>query len=959
MVKTSNFKLGMLLILFTLLSLILMIPFTHSMKITKYEGTKNNLSMKPIKIGFQSGLNESVGINDNGSMLVNNNVIDYSYSTNSLLGYFSFNGGDFYSGSPINYSGFSVQLNSNFNVTNSMTLWAQDVFGIQYQNGIYYVYILDNLWNSTYPSFSINQSLVTGNGNFSTYNQQTFYYSFAISNNNIITYETFAPFNLYAKMDINQSSNGYPQIYMYYDFQNSTYNSGWILYDVITILVKSNNPQFLTGIQSINSYAPYSPFVTQWVVGGESSGAQLSVYNWNASMSLYYEYEGKYYSVPDAISLQPSFFTAYATAENVNQYYGIQEYYNSNLGLVYQIQGENKQEFLWQPKAYYELNGNNLTVYLTPPNGEWLISITGNNYYNETFGDHSPISFILPYGEYNINATLFAGSQGIEILHSSFNVSGGTVYVSSPVNFYVDGFSHLSGNYEFTTPVNLTFPNLYYQRNNSRMVFKYLIVNNKIVNSNTIVLYTNANVTAVYQQQYFVSFPFELKGYVNNIYQTLNNNWYNEGDQIIIPSQIIYNGSYTRYVIYKQQTYIINSSLNIIPPYYTQYYVKVNQTIPAEINGVNLTLSSNWFNKSSVITIFHIYYFNSTVREIINSNISKIVLEGPISIGIYALYQYLDVIILPNGTISNWFNSNYVITLPSMIYNGSEERYVLNQTQQIVVNKAFNITPSYIKQFYIIIKLPNETESNWFNSNYVITLPSMIYNGSEERYVLNQTQQIVVNKAFNITPSYIKQFYDVIILPNGTISNWFNSNYVITLPSMIYNGSEERYVLNQTQQIVVNKAFNITPSYIKQFYIIIKLPNETESNWFNQGFIITLPSMIYNGSEERYVLNQSNEIIVLQPVEEVPIYTKQFLVTINGVSKWYNKGSTITLSESVPIYETITWVGNYTLPNNSNLTINGPIIENAKISTNDTFVGGVVIGVIIIGAIAIILTRRH
>jgi hypothetical protein len=111
------------------------------MKTTKYEGQTINTTKMLTPIAEQSGLSESVGINDNGSALINGNIIDYSYSTNALLGYFAFYGGSFYSGNPINNAAFSVQLNSNFNVTNSMTLWAQDVFQVEYQNGFYYINI--------------------------------------------------------------------------------------------------------------------------------------------------------------------------------------------------------------------------------------------------------------------------------------------------------------------------------------------------------------------------------------------------------------------------------------------------------------------------------------------------------------------------------------------------------------------------------------------------------------------------------------------------------------------------------------------------------------------------------------------------------------------------------------------------------------------------------------------------
>ncbi len=886
--RLNNIKILSLTLLFLV---IFMIQYSYAMKITKYENIQNNVSIYNAKIDFQSGLNESIGINDNGSALINNQIVNYYYTTNSLMGYFAFYGGNFYSGPPVNNNAFSVQLNSNFNVTNSMTLWAQDVFVVESQNGLYYVYVLDNLWNSSYPSFSINQSLVSGYGNFSTSNNQVYYYSFALTNNNVLYYTTLSPFYLYTKMVLSQNSIGYPQIYMYYEFQNKTYNSGWILYDIITIRVKSNNPKFLIGIHnSINSNIPYYPFVTQWVVGGEGGGAQLSVYSWNASMMLYYEYNGRFYSVPDGVSLQPSVFTAFATAENVNQYNGITEYYNYNnsLGLVYQVHGYNKQEFLWQPNSLYILNGHLLKLYLIPPKGEWKIIISGNNgYYNETFGNYSPINYFLPSGQYNLTAILYAGPNPIISFSKTFNITGGIVNVSSPVPFYINGTSENSGRYEFSIKANITFPLIYYENSSSRMIFEYLVVNNKIIKNNSLILYANTNVTAFYKQQ---------------------------------------------------------------------YYLTVNIQIPAQINGINTTLKSNWYNESTTINIFKYYYFNNTVRELINSNVTKLQLLNPVNIYASLMYQYFVLINLPNGSISNWYNASSIIKLPIIIYNGLT-RYKLNQTSEIIINKPINITPSYIKQYYVKITLPNGTINQWYNANSTIILPKIIINGST-RYIINQTSILYASEPLNITPNYVKQYLIYIVLPNSTINNWYNSNSIISIPKIIYNGSE-RYVINQTSSIIVDKAINETISYIKQYLVRINFPNGTITAWFNNNTSIKLPKFVYISNNERYILNQSNNIIVLSPLNITPYYVKQFLATINGVSNWYNSGSIIRLYEHVPIYETITWVGNYTLPNNSNLTVNGPIIENAEISTNISFVGTTGVIVIVIVVAIIFISRRH
>ncbi len=368
-----------------------------------------------ILIPEQTGQSAAVGINDNGTAVINGAAVYYNYTVSALMGYFAFYSGSFYSGPPINQPAYSVQLNSNFNASGGMTLWAQNVFLVIYQNGVYNVSVVDNIWNSTSSGSSLNQSLVTGYGNFSTASGQVFYYDVAPR-----YYITGTPFYLYALMTINLSASGYPTVFMYYRFVNSTYDSGWIHYDTITVLVPTNITGFLTGLTG--AYAT-APFVTQWVVCGAGGASQLNVTGWNATMALYYQYNGKWYSVPDALSLQPSSFQGGVTGETVNQYYGIQEYYNNQTGLVNQTQGQNLEEFLWQPNVTYVVNGNTLTLYLTPPKGEWLINVTGIGYSNTTFGQYSPVSFTLQPGNYTVYATLYAGPNPVYTFTLNVTVS--------------------------------------------------------------------------------------------------------------------------------------------------------------------------------------------------------------------------------------------------------------------------------------------------------------------------------------------------------------------------------------------------------------------------------------------------------------------------------------------------------------------------------------------------------
>lgn len=523
-----------------ILSIILLILTLLSFKILENDNNyKNNVMMDSISIIPLSNYNLSVGINDNGSVLINNTIKNYTYGTNVFLGYFAFFGGSFYSGPPVNSQSFSVQLNSNINVTDNMTLWVQDLFLVNYFDNSYYIYIMDNLWNSTSPNSTINQFLVSGNGSFSVANNKIYYFNEALNNENIINYITKPPFYLYAMMNLTLNFNGYPQIYVYYRIKNLTFDSGWILYDIITIKIPSNNTKFLVGNQQdILPNKPNYPFVTQWIVAGGGGGSELFIYNWNASIMLYYKYDGKLYEVPDSISLRPTYFKGGITSENVSQYYGIIENYNNRQGLVYQIKGRNIQKFLWEPHVKYDINGNNLTIYLTPSMGEWQIIISSNNYYNEVLGNYSPLSFVLPGGTYYLSATLYAGSEPIITFTKLFNIT--IIKISSLAPFYINDVYYSKGNIEFfKIPLNLTIPSIYYENKNNRMVFKYLIVNNKIIKNNTIIINSSSNITVIFQKQYYVI--------INGI-----GNWYNEGQTVRI---------YKSVPIYETLTWVGNYTL--------------------------------------------------------------------------------------------------------------------------------------------------------------------------------------------------------------------------------------------------------------------------------------------------------------------------------------------------------------------------------------------------------------
>ncbi|MGC9072498.1 MAG: thermopsin family protease, partial [Acidilobus sp.] len=219
-------------------------------------------------------------------------------------------------------------------------------------------------------------------------------------------------------MNVSVGPQGHPVVYMYYRFVNSTYDSGWVLYDVITVPIQSYSPFFITGYVP-NLSTNGAPIVTQWVVCGDGGGSSLSAYSWNATMALYYRYNARFYSVPSAVADQPGSFYAGITGETVDPYNGIEENYSDSNGLVYQFPGPLYEGFLWPVSANISSASGSITMALSPDNGLWVIQVSGVNLsYSKTFIATGPtVTLSVPAGEYNVVATLYAGANAV----ASFN----------------------------------------------------------------------------------------------------------------------------------------------------------------------------------------------------------------------------------------------------------------------------------------------------------------------------------------------------------------------------------------------------------------------------------------------------------------------------------------------------------------------------------------------------------
>lgn len=778
-------------------------------------------------------LNRPVGINVNGTLLTPNGYMNYNVTTNGLRGLFTFYGGSFYSGEPVNQKLFSLQLNANFNVTSNEFLWAQDVVEVEKNDSYYCVGFVDNIWNASGTSLP----KIIGNGIKNStaidgLNYTYYYYLYPQS------YITTTPFNITLEMfltTIKVNGSTLPNLLVYFSFTNSTFSTGLILLDNVTIVVNTSNPQFLAGVFPNISQ---KPFIIQLVVGGGGNGAGLYVTSWNATVNLQYLYNGNWYTFPSAITLEPLFNKIGGiTAEYVISFLGINETYQN--GVILQTNGVNVQKFLWITDANITVDGQVINITVTPLGAQWRVEVSGGNVMRVL--NESELLKMTP-GIYSINAKLYVGNRVIYSYEEKVIVPGGIVKVISKIPFYAQGNLYSTGNYTFRSPVNLTFIKYFYVNQLERYAFVGVNVSGKIIYNNSIIVYLNATVIPIYINQYYLFvFPSNITGYVNGILSNVTSGWYNESSIIYIPTQNITKGL-VRYIIVEPLKVQVNSSTSIHPKYYEEIYFNITKPVYGTINGQeNQTITSGWYNYGVIIHIYKYYYINSTVR-----------------LNIFAT-QY-----------------NINLTYPALV-------------------RVYNESLEYL---------------------------------------------IVLN------------------LPNGTIREWLPFGYTLTLPNVIFINSTTRYILTTNTSLSIKNSLSITPSYALQYLIILHLPNGTINFWEMKGEEITLPKIIYFNSYERYYLNKSPTMIVYNYVNSTPSYIKQYLVIINNQSYWYDEGSVIKLFESVPIFYTVKWVGNYTLPNGAVIDVNGFIVERAIVQINITSILGLITIILSLALLAIAVRTK-
>ncbi len=298
--------------------------------------------------------------------------------------------------------------------------------------------------------------------------------------------------------------------------------------------------------------------------------------------------------------------------------------------------------------------------------------------------------------------------------------------------------------------------------------------------------------------------------------------------------------------------------------------------------------------------IFSIHGFNNRVRDAVNVTFIE---EGlPHGVKWYVeLNKALAssttntiTFIMPPGNYSYKVNPirGFKLTVNATYINAEGNRTILVTFKGIVniillytngtkINATLSYTPINLKtSIRRIIEINNYTR--------LILEYLDIYN------VLNNTERIIQNNSINITePANVSAIYQLqyfigLILPNGaTLRGWYNNDFIISPPSIIRNGSDERFILSKPSlTIIVNstiagKAIDLTPYYVKQFYVTIYMPDGIPplAEWYNDSSVIYLHRVILT-KYDMYILLQSGAIRVTGPLTRRPFYVSIYVIVV-------------------------------------------------------------------------------
>ncbi len=408
-----------------------------------------------------------IGITDYGIAVQNNNVYEYSYTTNEVVGFiylsqFSSQPDDQCNSLTYNNAG-SGQLNAvlviNAKDGKTYYLWAQDTVDIN--NDEVHYRPVDNIWELDSNDYILNNNLLSGQGsieNYQSYNEVFYAYE---THSHPLVY----PFAIYLVMDV-YLNNSYPVI----QFGYSTDGDDIIWYDNVTV-----------DIPSVSAYFQVSPQLTpanypedlELIIGGLGGGDCIYIDQINGYLALLYNNNGVLTPVPYVFNY--GLLTA-ETSTNMNPYlvsstevsldtgYFYPNYLGSTQSLSYSVTIYNPINNTYDTQTYpiilykeynfssiinvsggyYQLNG--IYVNNVLQKGSSVDLLIDQSYFIEpSYTLYYYVTITMPGGEYYVNGQQYIG-------RNTFSVPDGTTLTIDMDKYYY------YNNYRYVCPneINIT-----------------------------------------------------------------------------------------------------------------------------------------------------------------------------------------------------------------------------------------------------------------------------------------------------------------------------------------------------------------------------------------------------------------------------------------------------------------------------------------------------------------------
>ncbi|BBG27588.1 thermopsin family protease [Sulfuracidifex tepidarius] len=322
-------------------------------------------------------------------------------------------------------------------------------------------------------------------------------------------------------------------------------------------------------------------------------------------------------------------------------------------------------------------------------------------------------------------------------------IAPGTRAIVSPINFTaytpINVSLHYEEQYLVKFPFNLTF----YVGNSSYFLNSTwvdrgssLIIPSQIhyvteeeryaVDSSKFEVTSPINFTPVYAIQYLVKFPFNLSVSVNGTVMKFSNAWINGSSVVVSSPQQVYIKPGVMYNV-SPFSFQVKGPLNYTPSYKVYYYLSVTSSVPAQLNGVNSTVTSGYYMNGTELKVFKVYYVNSGERLVINSNVSSLTLTSPVYVKVTYTKQYylslpFNMTFYLNGEkytgTTLWVNASTSVKVPQQyIYISNVERYNVTG-KSFVMNESESVKLPYVVEYLVKVN----GNSTWYPAGSTLTL---------------------------------------------------------------------------------------------------------------------------------------------------------------------------------------------------------------------------------------------